>query len=217
LQGIFYALNFGFGIRRPRGVEHDCPRSAAVTLGQGEKHVPIESVEEQQRRFCTFFDVASEPSADRQGLCAAPMLVLQIAAVGMKPAYQATVAKARPAKQGVVGAKRDHAARELGQRAVTWLDLPPAKPADFVVMTIGVVVTVLAAPKLVARQKHRRAMRYEQCGQDIALLTFANFVDVRILGWSFDAVVAGAIVIGSIRVVLSIGFVVLSVVRNKVG
>ena len=57
----------------------------------------------------------------------------------------------------LVQAKLDQTAAESNQIAVTFLSFP-VDPGDFVILTVGVVVSVLSAAELVASNQHRNTL-----------------------------------------------------------
>src|SRR5262249_5207726 len=67
-------------------------------------------------------------------------------------------------------AKSDQSAYEVDQLAAFLVDRFPVEPGDLVVLAVGVVVAALRAGKLVARQKHRHALREQNSRQHIAHL-----------------------------------------------
>ena len=90
----------------------------------------------------------------------------------------------------------------------------PVEPADLVVLAIGVVVALLRARELVARQHHRRALRQQQRCEEVAHLPLAQGVDARIVGRTLGAAVPGAVVASAVLVVLAVRLVVLVVVAD---
>src|SRR2546423_13863533 len=92
----------------------------------------------------------------------------------------------------------------------------PIQPTDLIVLTIGVVISLLGATELIAAQKHRHALGQKEHRQKIALLPPAQTVDVRIVGRTLDAAIPGTVVIVSVAIFVAVRFVVLVVVTDKV-
>src|SRR5437867_412994 len=112
-------------------------------------------------------------------------------------------------------AKPDQLSREI-QKLLVLFVVPPIEPADLVVLTISVVVAVLRSSPLVATQKHRHALRKKKCGQEIPTLPFAQSVDLRVVGWPFDAAVPGKIIIVAVVVAVAVRRIVLLVAADEV-
>ncbi len=70
--------------------------------------------------------------------------------------------------------------------------------------------------ELIARQQHRRPLRQQQRGQQIAHLPRTQRKDRRIIGVSLHAVVAGEVVRVAVTVVLAVGLVVAIVVADQI-
>src|SRR5215469_13908562 len=92
----------------------------------------------------------------------------------------------------------------------------PVEPANFIVLTIGIVVAVLGSPALVAHQKHWKAKRENRDSQEILDLAIPQFLNGRVVARALDTAVPTPIVIGAIAVILAVGLVVLIVVRSQV-
>ena len=96
------------------------------------------------------------------------------------------------------------------------LQVVPVKPGDFVVLTIGVVVTPLRVSHLVAREHHGNALAGHQHRHGILDLLVAQVVDALIVALTFPAAVPAVVAVLTVAVVLAIGLVVLAVVRHEV-
>src|SRR5271166_6990842 len=70
--------------------------------------------------------------------------------------------------------------------------------------------------ELVTSQKHRHALGEEQSSEKIALLTAPQRIYRRVVGWTFDAAIPTVVLIRAIAVVLAVGFVVLTLVADKI-
>ena len=119
------------------------------------------------------------------------------------------------AQQRQLAPQRHHALNEARQRPLVTSRLP-IDPARFVVLTIRVVVAVLRARKLVARQNHRRALCAQQRREHAAHLLLAARDDGGIVRGAFYAVVARSVVVAAVGVVLAVGLVVFLGVAHQI-
>src|SRR5207244_3504346 len=92
----------------------------------------------------------------------------------------------------------------------------PVDPGELVVLAVAVVVAALGPPQLVAVQQHRRALREQERGQEVALLAGAQREYHRVVGLALGAAVPGAVVRLAVVVVLAVGLVVLLVVGDEI-
>ncbi len=93
----------------------------------------------------------------------------------------------------------------------------PVRPADLVVLAVGVVVALLRASDFVAAANHRDPDREHQRRHQVAALPIAQVEDAAILGRAFDAAIPAQVVVLAVLVVLAVGVVVLDVVADEVG
>ena len=73
----------------------------------------------------------------------------------------AILVKLAPAEIGMLTPQTDQIGRELEQRLLPLIQIP-MRPADFVVLAIGVIVSVLRPADLVAAADHRNALREKE-------------------------------------------------------
>ena len=92
----------------------------------------------------------------------------------------------------------------------------PVKPRGFVVLAVGVVVSVLASAELVSAQKHRNSLRKHQERDEILYLPLAQGLDLGVGAFALKAVVVGIVVVASVSVLLAVFVVVLSVVAYDI-
>ena len=92
----------------------------------------------------------------------------------------------------------------------------PVEPAGLIIVAIGIVVSGLAAPRLVSHRHHRYADRKHRDHQKIPYLSGSQCFDGRVVRWPFHAAIPAAIVVRAIAIVLAVRLVVLGLVGNKV-
>src|SRR5262245_1288593 len=165
--------------------------------------------------------VAVEEEAERLGEARLPVLLRHLRSgrgepadvADLAPADRPSLEPAAPAEHGMLGPEPNQIAHEAEKRAVGVL---PVVPRGLVVLAVGVVVSVLRPPDLVAAGQHRHALRQEQRREEIALLPAAKAVHVRIVGRPFGAAVPRSVVSLAVATVFAVGLVVLLVVRHEV-
>src|SRR5262245_49796067 len=108
----------------------------------------------------------------------------------------------------MLATQRDQLTRERQQLLVA---LVPVEPRDLVVLAPRVVVASLRAAPLVSAEQHWDALRQEQRRQEVALLTCAERVHLRVVGRALDAAVPRPVVVGAVPVSLAVRLVVLLV------
>src|ERR1700751_4066243 len=92
----------------------------------------------------------------------------------------------------------------------------PIKPISFVVLTVSVVVPVLGSANFIAHQEHGKAKREHGDGHEILDLAGSESLNFSIRGWTLDTTVPAPIFIAAVTVFLTIGIVMLLVVRDQV-
>src|ERR1700691_2870648 len=92
----------------------------------------------------------------------------------------------------------------------------PVEPADLVVLAIGVVVSSLCPPDLVAGDYHRHALGKQQYRGKVLDLPPAEVLDRRVGGIAFYTAVRAVVVVVAVPVSLAVCLVVLGVIGNKV-
>src|SRR5580765_2370186 len=92
----------------------------------------------------------------------------------------------------------------------------PIKPIPFVVLAVCVVVSVLCSADFIAHQEHGKAERKHGDGHKILHLAGSESLNFSIRGWTLDTTVPAPLVIAAVTVVLTIGIVMLLVVRDQV-
>src|SRR5580658_8109340 len=92
----------------------------------------------------------------------------------------------------------------------------PVEPADLVVLAVGVVVSPLCPPDLVAGDYHRHALRKQQYRGEVLDLPPAEVLDRRIGGIAFSPAIPAVVVVVAVSVALAVCLVVLDVVGNEV-
>src|SRR4029077_19065507 len=92
----------------------------------------------------------------------------------------------------------------------------PIEPMRFVVLTVSVVVPVLGSANFITHQEHGKAKRKHGYGHEILHLAGSESLNFGIRGWTLDTTVPAPIVIAAVTVFLTIGIVMLLVVRDQV-
>ena len=111
--------------------------------------------------------------------------------------------------------QRDHHPDEPEEAGVP-LPQRPVDPTDRIILAPGVVVAVLGAQELVARQDHRHALRDHEGRHQVPDLPAADREHGRIVGRSLDAAVPAPVGVAAVAVPLAVGLVVFLVVGDQV-
>src|SRR5205085_8044534 len=93
----------------------------------------------------------------------------------------------------------------------------PVRPADLVVLAVGVVVATLRPTELVAAAQHRHADRQQQRRDQVAALALPQLEYAPIGRWSFGTTVPAEVVILAVGVPFFVRLVVLVVVADEIG
>jgi len=131
-----------------------------------------------------------------------------VGAPSVEPALATDLAEA--------AAQLGHVADEIGEVVALLAEVFPADPAGFVVLAIGVVVTVLRIADLVAGQHQRRALCEEEAGELVLAKLAAQRRDRGIVGRALMAAIIAVVVARAVAVVFAVGLVVLLVVAEQV-
>ena len=92
----------------------------------------------------------------------------------------------------------------------------PVEPGDLIVLTVGIVVALLRVQELVSGQNHGHAPAEEEDRHGVLRQLFPEGKDARVFGFSLGAAVPAAVVIGPVRIVPAVGFIMLSPVGIQV-
>ena len=92
----------------------------------------------------------------------------------------------------------------------------PVKPAQLVVLAIGIIVAVLSPAHFVAHEQHGGAESEQRHRQEILQLPVSDAFDYRIITWTFDSAVPAQVVIAAITVVFPVGLIVLEIIGDEV-
>ena len=92
----------------------------------------------------------------------------------------------------------------------------PVRPADFIILAVGVVVSVLRPAVFVSPAEHGYALRQKKRSQKVALLSPAKGVYLLIFRRPFSAAVPRSVVVVAVLIVLAVGVIVLVVVGNQI-
>src|SRR5581483_1088769 len=127
----------------------------------------------------------------------------------------ATLKEISAAENRMALSQRNHTLRECEQIAID-VRRVPVDPADFVILTIRVVIPLLTMTDRISRQHHGHALRQEKRCQKISFLPRTQRIYLRIIGWPLNPAIPAAIVVGSVSIVFSVGLIVLLVVADQV-
>src|SRR4051812_7524836 len=129
-----------------------------------------------------FLRAAIEHHAEALGAPVLPVRLLHLGRFRGEPGHVLhievrvvhTGEEAAALQDGMAHADLDQALGELEELAAAVVQLRPVDPGELVVLAVGIVVAVLRVAHLVAGDEHRRALRQEQRGEEIAPLPFAQ-------------------------------------------
>src|SRR5207237_2547204 len=92
----------------------------------------------------------------------------------------------------------------------------PVKPADLIVLAIGVVVSLLGAPHFIPAEDHGYAARDQQNDCKILHLALAQRFNVRIGVIALDSAVPAQVFINAVSLVFPVFLVVLCVIGEEI-
>ena len=92
----------------------------------------------------------------------------------------------------------------------------PVEPTDFVILAIGVVISLLGTPYFIAHRDHGHSDGEQRGRKEILHLATAHLFDFRIVRGAFDAAIPGTIVVGAVAVLLEVGFIVLLFIGDQI-
>ena len=161
-------------------------------LGDCHRHVVDVHVERDveivvlERNFVPLdsFRLSSEP----EGKEAVHLLPVRHSAVKVEPGNVrrvvvlgrgGTTEKTVPLEHGMACPERDELFHEIKHGGVVF-NIVPVEPGYFVVLAVGVVVSVLRATHLVACDEHRRALGHEERGEKVLDLARSRALDFRV-------------------------------------
>ena len=97
-----------------------------------------------------------------------------------------------------------------------FLNQIPIKPANLIILAVGIVVALLRPPQLITAKKHRYALGEHEGCEHRAAPQLPDGDDRWIIGWALDPGVPRPIVALTVAVPLPIRQVVFVVVRHEV-
>jgi hypothetical protein len=166
-------------------------------------------------RSVSFSASPAKKDAEAAGKGTRPFLIVHLAPLGRQPqqipdaaaSYGAALEEIAAAKHRMLAPDAQHAPGEDQQIGLIGLQVP-IHPRDVTVLAVGIVVAMLGAGKLVARQQHRHPLRQRHRGDEVAPLARAQGVDAGIVRGALGAAVPGQIVVVAVAVVFQIRLVV---------
>src|SRR6516225_9915107 len=112
-------------------------------------------------------------------------------------------------------AKSDHRACKVQKPLRSFIEVPVV-PTDLVVLAVCIVVTALAATDFVSSTYHWHALRQQQRGRQIALLSLARRKNRRVVAWPLGAHIPGVVIVRTVLIIFTIRCIVLLVVADEV-
>jgi hypothetical protein len=106
---------------------------------------------------------------------------------------------------------------EKAKQLVVFLHPGPVDPADFVILTIRVVVALLRPPHFIAGKDHRHTLGEQERGSEVLYLPDAQLLHRGIVRRPLDSAIPALILVVTVLVALTVPNVVLLVVRYEVG
>ena len=145
-----------------------------------------------------------------------PLFRLLRSATGVKPADLQPVAPVLTSQQRLRRAQGNQPTGKVAQLLVVFSESFPVYPGDLAVLTIAVIIALLRPAKLIACQQHRRAVREEERGEEVALLPLAGGNDIRVFRRPLFAVVIRPVIVMSVVIIFPVIGVMFLVVRYQV-
>jgi hypothetical protein len=93
---------------------------------------------------------------------------------------------------------------------------PPIEPAGFIILTIGIVVSELRSPRLIAHENHRYTRRKHCNRQKIFDLAVSELFHSWIFAGTFITAIPASVIIHSIAIAFPVRFVVFAAVGDEV-
>ena len=111
--------------------------------------------------------------------------------------------------------KSYHPGNEVKEPGIP-LQIAPVKPGDFIILTVGIIISILRISKFISGQKHGGPAAAKQHSKCIPAHFFPEGKNIRILCKAFCSAVPAIIGIGTVRIVPAVGFVMLLVVGVQI-
>src|SRR5438093_13645650 len=131
--------------------------------------------------------------------------------VGKSSFIRAAIKAMTAPKQRMILSEFDHSPPESVYVLVLSHKIP-IKPTDLVVLTVGVVVSLLTAPDFISGKDHRYASREHENGSEIFDLTLTQRFDRRLGCVALDSVVPAEVVIDAVAIVFPVFLIMFCVV-----
>src|ERR1700723_408759 len=118
-------------------------------------------------------------------------------------------------KNGMALAQTVHALNECQKIAVFRLQVP-LQPANFVVLTVGVIVSVLRMANSISGIHHGHALGEQERCHQIPLLLSSQGPNTGIVSWTFHPAIPTPVIVIAVAIVFAIRFVVFFVVTDQI-
>ncbi len=214
------------------GVDRYTPRAGRSQRGKNERNRFVIAVNEKDEivilnRLAPFVvltgRVAFEIEPKTSCVRLVPLLVGHLAPIWREPydVFDAGSLNQPPAEEiapaeGRMRLPEFYQRRDKGEQFEIVTCQAPIDPANRIILAVSVVVAILSAAQLVARENHRDALRKYQRGEQIPLLLRAQGANIGIISRSFDATVPTAVVVRAILIILEVCLIVLLVVTDEI-
>ena len=86
---------------------------------------------------------------------------------------------------------------------------PPIEPAGFIILTIGIVVSELRPPHLIAHENHRHPRRKHGDGQKVLDLAVSELFHRWIVAGTLGSAIPASVIVCAVTVAFAVRFVVL--------
>ena len=120
-----------------------------------------------------------------------------------------------PADGGMLQAKADHITEKIKQLPVLF-QKPPVQPGNLVVLTVGVVVSILGIAEFISGQEHGRAPAAQKHCTGVADQAHAQGKHGFLVRLSFCPAVPAPVVVRAVRIVPAVGLVVLFIIGIQI-
>ena len=102
------------------------------------------------------------------------------------------------------------------EQILVFLKIIPVKPGYFIIVAVRIIIAVLGIRKFIPGQKHCRASGTKKYCKSILLHSSSKLTNLLILRRSFLSAIPGIVVVGSVRILPAVRFVMFVIVAVKI-